>query len=36
LHGRARDLLDEIQRRFADGQRTEEERQYLERLLDRF
>ena len=36
LHGRARDLLDEIQRRSAEGERSAEERDYLERLLDRF
>ncbi len=36
LHGRARDLLDEIQRRSAEGQRSQEELDYLKRLLDRF
>lgn len=36
LHGRARDLLDEVQRRLSQGHRSEEEREYLERLLDRF
>ena len=36
LHGRARDLLGEIQRRFSEGNRSEEEREYLDRLLDRF
>ena len=36
LHGRARDLLDEIQRRSAEGERPKEELDYLNRLLDRF
>ncbi|MBT9384827.1 TIGR02302 family protein [Pseudooceanicola sp. CBS1P-1] len=33
---RARDLLDEIRRRSAQNDRSEEERDYLNRLLDRF
>ena len=33
---RARDLMDEIRRRSGDTARTEEERDYLRRLLDRF
>ncbi|MEM6947753.1 MAG: DUF4175 family protein [Pseudomonadota bacterium] len=32
---RAKDILDELRRRFDDSE-TEEEREYLERLLDRF
>ncbi|MEO9514273.1 MAG: TIGR02302 family protein [Paracoccaceae bacterium] len=36
LYGRARDLLDEIRRRSAEGQRSEEELDYLKRLLERF
>ncbi|KIN63656.1 DUF4175 domain containing protein [Sulfitobacter noctilucicola] len=34
--GRARDLLDEIRRRSGETERPEEERDYLNRLLDRF
>lgn len=33
---RARELLDELRRRLADGERTEDEIRYLERLLERF
>ncbi|MFN0025415.1 MAG: DUF4175 domain-containing protein [Parvularculaceae bacterium] len=33
---RARELLDELRRRLSDGERTEEEIEYLERLLERF
>lgn len=33
---RARELLDELRRRLADGERTEDEINYLERLLERF
>lgn len=33
---RARDILDELRRRAADGSLTPEERAYIERLLDRF
>ena len=36
VYRRARDLLDEIRRRSGDSERTEAERQYLERLLERF
>ncbi|MCB1335223.1 MAG: TIGR02302 family protein [Roseivivax sp.] len=36
VYRRARELLDEIRRRSGQGERTEEERNYLERLLDRF
>ncbi len=36
LYGRARDLLDEIRRRSAEGQRPTEELDYLKRLLERF
>ena len=36
VYRRARDILDEIRRRSADRTRPEEEREYLERLLDRF
>ncbi len=36
LYGRARDLLDEIRRRSAENERTEDEKDYLKRLLDRF
>ncbi|WP_298837700.1 TIGR02302 family protein [uncultured Roseobacter sp.] len=35
-YGRARELLDEIRRRSGEAQRPEEERNYLNRLLDRF
>ncbi len=35
-YGRARELLDEIRRRSGDFDRSEIERNYLERLLDRF
>ncbi|MEP5728452.1 MAG: DUF4175 domain-containing protein [Sulfitobacter sp.] len=34
--GRARDLMDEIRRRSAETERSELERDYLNRLLDRF
>ena len=34
--GRARELLDEIRRRSAETERPEVERDYLNRLLDRF
>jgi len=33
---RAREVLEELRRRLSDGKRTEEEIDYLERLLDRF
>jgi hypothetical protein len=33
---RAQELLDEIQRRSGEQSRPQEERDYLERLLDRF
>lgn len=33
---RARDILEELRRRAGDGSLTEEERAYIERLLDRF
>ncbi|MDU8926140.1 TIGR02302 family protein [Alisedimentitalea sp. MJ-SS2] len=36
VYRRARDLLDEIRRRSGEQTRPEEERNYLERLLDRF
>ncbi len=36
LYGRARDLLDEIRRRSAEGVRPVEELDYLKRLLERF
>jgi uncharacterized protein (TIGR02302 family) len=36
VYSRARDLLDEIRRRSGDGERSDIEREYLERLLDRF
>ncbi|MDO6728526.1 TIGR02302 family protein [Marinovum sp. 2_MG-2023] len=36
VYRRARELLDEIRRRSGDGDRPEIERNYLERLLDRF
>ncbi|MEZ5716815.1 MAG: DUF4175 family protein, partial [Paracoccaceae bacterium] len=36
VYRRARDLLDEIRRRSGDHSRPEPERNYLERLLDRF
>ncbi len=36
VYRRARDLLDEIRRRTGDQSRPEPERNYLERLLDRF
>ncbi len=35
-YGRARELLDEIRRRSGEADRPEEERDYLNRLLDRF
>jgi hypothetical protein len=35
-YGRARELMDEIRRRSAETRRSEEERDYLRRLLDRF
>lgn len=35
-YGRARELLDEIRRRSGEATRPEEERDYLNRLLDRF
>lgn len=35
-YGRARELLDEIRRRSGETARSEEERDYLKRLLDRF
>ena len=35
-YGRARELLDEIRRRSGDAERPEVERDYLNRLLDRF
>lgn len=35
-YGRARELLDEIRRRSGDAERPDEERNYLNRLLDRF
>ena len=36
VYRRARELLDEIRRRSGEGDRPEEELEYLERLLDRF
>ena len=36
VYRRARDLLDEIRRRSGEAERPEEERNYLQRLLDRF
>ncbi|SEP78583.1 TIGR02302 family protein [Thalassovita taeanensis] len=36
VYRRARELLDEIRRRSGEGQRSDEERDYLRRLLDRF
>lgn len=36
VYRRAQELLDEIRRRTGEGDRTEAERDYLERLLDRF
>ena len=36
VYRRARELLDEIRRRSGEGERPEEELEYLERLLDRF
>ncbi|MGX9356557.1 TIGR02302 family protein [Roseobacteraceae bacterium S113] len=36
VYRRARELLDEIRRRTGDGDRPDVERDYLERLLDRF
>lgn len=36
VYRRARDLLDEIRRRSGDTERSEQERGYLRRLLDRF
>lgn len=33
---RARDLIEELRRRLSDGERTEDEIKYLERLLERF
>ena len=36
VYRRARELLDEIRRRSGEGDRPEEERNYLKRLLDRF
>ena len=36
VYRRARELLDEIRRRTGDGQRPDEELEYLERLLERF
>jgi uncharacterized protein (TIGR02302 family) len=35
-YGRARELIDEIHRRSSEGSRSELERDYLNRLLDRF
>lgn len=35
-YGRARELLDEIRRRSGEAERPEDERDYLNRLLDRF
>jgi hypothetical protein len=35
-YGRARELLDEIRRRSGETERPEVERDYLNRLLDRF
>ncbi|SHH62757.1 TIGR02302 family protein [Marivita hallyeonensis] len=36
VYRRARELLDEIRRRSGEGERPEQELEYLERLLDRF
>ena len=36
VYRRARDLLDEIRRRSGEGERSDIERDYLERLLERF
>ncbi|MCA0846443.1 TIGR02302 family protein [Salipiger thiooxidans] len=36
VYRRARELLDEIRRRSGEGERPEEELEYLERLLERF
>ena len=36
VYGRARELLDEIRRRSGEAERPEVERDYLNRLLDRF
>jgi predicted RNase H-like HicB family nuclease len=36
VYRRARELLDEIRRRSGDSDRSEEERDYLKRLLERF
>ena len=36
VYRRARELLDEIRRRSGEGERPEEELEYLKRLLDRF
>ncbi|RDD68332.1 TIGR02302 family protein [Thalassococcus profundi] len=36
VYRRARELLDEIRRRSGDGERPDEELEYLERLLERF
>ncbi|WP_120500044.1 DUF4175 domain-containing protein [Roseovarius sp. EL26] len=36
VYGRARELLDELRRRSGEGERSEAERDYLRRLLDRF
>jgi uncharacterized protein (TIGR02302 family) len=36
VYRQARDLLDEIRRRAGEAERSEEERNYLRRLLDRF
>jgi hypothetical protein len=33
---RTRDLIEELRRRLSDGERTEDEIRYLERLLERF
>jgi hypothetical protein len=36
VYRRARELLDEIRRRSSDTERPDVERDYLQRLLDRF
>jgi hypothetical protein len=36
VYRRARELLDEIRRRSGEAGRSDTERSYLERLLDRF
>ena len=36
VYRRARDLLDEIRRRTGEGERSDIERDYLQRLLERF